>query len=149
MGSTTHSAMRCGTDLISDIPVDPRRRRGCSCGTAAKNRRKAGWARGSCAESFAQGAAFGAVLKARKAIWGAIIEAMMGCGGRIIGFCWLSLDALLSLVERHHRLDYLSNHAGTALAGSGNQLSNDVSSSLDYLMPSDNVIDYMSADLVK
>ena len=62
---------------IVAIPVEPRRRRGCSWAGAAKKRRKVGWARGSWALRLAHEAAFGAARKARKAIFGAMMEAIV------------------------------------------------------------------------
>jgi hypothetical protein len=83
------------------IPVEPRRRRGCSWAWAAKQRRKAG-ARGT-----AHGVARGAARKARN-IWGAILEAIVIWGG---SNCARSSNLEACLKRHRGPRSALTNHA--------------------------------------
>jgi hypothetical protein len=96
------------------IPVEPRRSRGCSS-VDAKKRRKAGWARGSWALRLAQGAVFEVALKARKAILGEMMEAIV-CVSRM-----LSPDTRRQLRHLDIMRRLVSDHA-MRLTASGNML---------------------------
>lgn len=74
-----------------------------------------GWIRGSWADRVAHGATFGAALKLREIIWGAIMEAIAILRGT---------EGFPCITERHHRGDYLSDHA-FCLTRSGNAAKQD------------------------